>query len=167
MSCACALSERFAARTWCRTLASRRQRQPGISGSTSILPLATWLRHQEQGVWLRGEFTPVFGLPTERVLLCLSQGFGDGEPSALKFWITCEIPSRLTKPALDMLSCVTQAIHQERPLKDTHHSLSSGETEREMVPFALIDNGLRGMSAPWIGTARTSGTLSSCACSTP
>lgn len=73
----------------------------------------------------------------------LSQGFGDGEPSALKSWITCEIPSRLTKPGLDTLACVTRAIHQERPLKVTYHSLSSGETEREIVPFALIDNGLR------------------------
>lgn len=38
---------------------------------------------------------------------------------------------------------MTRAIHQERPLKVTYHSLSSGETEREIVPFALIDNGLR------------------------
>jgi predicted DNA-binding transcriptional regulator YafY len=57
--------------------------------------------------------------------------------------IACEIPSRLTKPGLDTLACVTRAIHQERPLKVTYHSLSNGETEREIVPFALIDNGLR------------------------
>lgn len=88
-------------------------------------------------------FTPVFDFPAERVLAWLSQGFGDGEPSALKSWITCEIPSRLTKPGLDTLACVTRAIHQERPLKVTYHSLSSGETEREIAPFALIDNGLR------------------------
>ena len=74
-------------------------------------------------------FAPVFDFPAERVLAWLSQGFGDGEPASLKSWITCEIPSR--------------AIHQERPLKVTYHSLSSGETEREIVPFALIDNGLR------------------------
>lgn len=88
-------------------------------------------------------FTPVFDFPAERVLAWLSQGFGDGEPTALKSWITCEIPSRLTKPGLDSLACVTRAIHQERPLKVTYHSLSSGETEREIVPFALVDNGLR------------------------
>ena len=87
-------------------------------------------------------FTPVFDFPAERVLAWLSQGFGDGEPSALKSWITCEIPSRLTKPGLDTLACVTRAIHQERPLKVTYYSLSIGETEREIVPFALIDNGL-------------------------
>lgn len=88
-------------------------------------------------------FTPVFDFSAERVLAWLSQGFGDGEPSALKSWITCEIPSKFTKPGLDMLACVTRAIHQVRPLKITYHSLSSGETEREVVPFALIDNGLR------------------------
>ncbi|MBA3979167.1 MAG: WYL domain-containing protein [Alcanivorax sp.] len=88
-------------------------------------------------------FAPVFDFPAERVLAWLSQGFGDGEPSALKSWITCEVPSRLTKPGLDTLACVTRAIHQERPLKVAYHSLSSGETEREIVPFALIDTGLR------------------------
>ncbi|MHB1512354.1 MAG: WYL domain-containing protein [Acidiferrobacter sp.] len=88
-------------------------------------------------------FTPVFDFPAERVLAWLSLGFGDGEPLTLKSWITCETPSRLTKPGLDTLARVTRAIHQEHPLKVTYHSLSSGESEREIVPFALIDNGLR------------------------
>lgn len=82
-------------------------------------------------------FTPVFDFPAERVLAWLSQGFGDGEPFAIKSWITCEIPSRLTKPGLDTLACVTRAIHQECPLKVTYHSLSSGETEREIVPSCV------------------------------
>ena len=34
-------------------------------------------------------------------------------------------------------------IHQECPLAIEYHSISSGCTEREIVPFALIDNGLR------------------------
>lgn len=88
-------------------------------------------------------FKPVFDFPAERVLAWLSQGFGDGEPTKIKSWVTCEIPSRLTQPDLDTLACVTRAIHQECPLKVTYHSLSSGETKREIVPFALIDNGLR------------------------
>jgi len=67
-------------------------------------------------------FTPVFDFPAERVLAWLSQGFGDGVPSALKSWLTCEIPSRLTKQGLDTLACVTWAIHRERPLKVTYHS---------------------------------------------
>jgi hypothetical protein len=88
-------------------------------------------------------FRPVFDFPPERVLAWLSQGFGDGEPTKIKSWISCEIPSRLSQPDLDTLACVTRAIHQECPLQVVYHSLSSGGTEREIVPFALIDNGLR------------------------
>ena len=38
---------------------------------------------------------------------------------------------------------MTRAVHQECPLGIEYHSISSGRTEREIVPFALIDNGLR------------------------
>ncbi|HCW0556244.1 WYL domain-containing protein [Pseudomonas aeruginosa] len=89
------------------------------------------------------DFKPLFDFPPERVLSWLTQGFGDGEPSQLKAWVTSEIPSRLTHPDLDVLACVTRAIHQECPVRVEYHSISSGQTERQIVPFALIDNGLR------------------------
>ena len=89
------------------------------------------------------DFKPLFDFPPERVLSWLTQGFGDGEPSQLKAWVASEIPSRLTHPDLDVLACVTRAIHQECPIRVEYHSISSGQTERQMVPFALIDNGLR------------------------
>ena len=77
------------------------------------------------------------------MLSWLTQGFGDGEPVRLKAWVACESPSRLTHPELDTLASVTRAIHHECPLKIEYHSISSGRTDREIVPFALIDNGLR------------------------
>ena len=58
------------------------------------------------------DFKPLFDFPPERVLSWLTQGFGDGEPSQLKAWVASEIPSRLTHPDLDVLACVTRAIHQ-------------------------------------------------------
>ena len=61
----------------------------------------------------------------------------------LKAWVASESPSRLTHPDLDVLASVTRAIHQECPLGIEYHSISSGRTEREVVPFALIDNSLR------------------------
>lgn len=89
------------------------------------------------------DFKPLFDFPPERVLSWLTQGFGDGEPSQLKAWVASEIPSRLTHPDLDVLACVTRAIHRECPMRVEYHSISSGQTERQIVPFALIDNGLR------------------------
>lgn len=38
---------------------------------------------------------------------------------------------------------VTRAIHQKCPLAIEYHTISNGQTERQIVPFALIDNGLR------------------------
>ena len=89
------------------------------------------------------DFRPVFDYPPERVLSWLTQGFGDGEPMRLKAWVVSESPSRLTHPDLDVLASVTRAIHQECALAVDYHSISSGKSGREIVPFALIDNGLR------------------------
>lgn len=89
------------------------------------------------------DFQRVFDFPSERVLSWLTQGFGDGEPMLLKAWVASESPSRLTHPDLDVLASVTRAIHQESPISIEYHSISSGRTKREIVPFALIDNGLR------------------------
>ena len=92
---------------------------------------------------LGADFQPVFDFPPERVLSWLTQGFGDGEPMLLKVWVASERPSRLTHPDLNVLASVTRAMHQECPLRIEYHSITSGQTEREIVPFALIDNGLR------------------------
>jgi predicted DNA-binding transcriptional regulator YafY len=41
------------------------------------------------------------------------------------------------------LASVTRAIHQACPIAIEYHSISNGYAERQIVPFALIDNGLR------------------------
>lgn len=88
-------------------------------------------------------FKPLFQFSSERVLSWISKSFGDGEPTQLNPWLATDIPARLTQPAIDTLSVVTRAIHQRSILAIHYHSLSSGLTEREIVPFALIDNGQR------------------------
>ncbi|MFM0642182.1 WYL domain-containing protein [Paraburkholderia metrosideri] len=88
-------------------------------------------------------FRPVFDFLPERVLAWLTQGFGDGEPRSITAGVANETASRLTQPDLDVLASITRAIHQEAALKIEYHSISSGRTQREIVPFALVDNGLR------------------------
>ena len=92
---------------------------------------------------LGSDFRPIFDFPPERVLSWLTQGFGDGEPMQLKAWIVSESPSRLTHPALDVLAPICRAIHARRPLAIRYHSMSSGASKRVIVPFALVDTGLR------------------------
>lgn len=89
------------------------------------------------------DFRPIFDFPPDRVLSWLTRGFGDGEPMRFKAWVSSESPSWLMQPDLDILASVTRAIHQQCPLGIEYHSISSGCTQREIIPFALIDNGLR------------------------
>ena len=89
------------------------------------------------------DFRTIFNFPPERALSWLTQGFGDGEPMRLKAWVASESPSRLTHPDLDVLASVTRAIHQESAMAVDYYSISSGKSKREIVPFALMDIGLR------------------------
>lgn len=88
-------------------------------------------------------FRPVFEFSAERALTWLSLGFGDGEPLRLKALVPCESPGLLSKPDLETLSVLTRAIHKKIAVEISYRSLSSGLTTREIVPFALADDGLR------------------------
>ena len=95
-------------------------------------------------VYARGEwFRPVFDFPVERVLTWLGQGFGDGEPLRFKPLVPCEDAAPLNRPDLETLSVLTRAIHRKGVVEIAYRSLSSGLNTREIVPFALADNGLR------------------------
>lgn len=88
-------------------------------------------------------FKPLFEYNVSQVLSALSQGFGEdfvGSPSPV---IACETPAKLNKPKLDVLSVITRAIHQGKAVKIEYTSTGSGTSIRELVPFVLVDNGLR------------------------
>lgn len=88
-------------------------------------------------------FKPLFDYNVSQVLSALSQGFGEdfiGSPAPI---VASETPSKLNKPKLDVLSVITRAIHQGKAVKVEYTSTSSGTAMRELVPFVLVDNGLR------------------------
>lgn len=89
------------------------------------------------------KFVPVFEHDPDRVLSALSRGFGDGIGRASNGFLPCDFPLRLNRPPLPLLAVITKAIYQHQPLRLTYHSLSRGRTQREIVPFALVDNGIR------------------------
>lgn len=88
-------------------------------------------------------FQPGFEHVPERVLTALSMGFGDGVNPAVGPLIPCEVPVTLNRPKMDVLAPLTRAIHLHKPLKVRYTSYSSGESEREIVPFAIATDGLR------------------------
>lgn len=88
-------------------------------------------------------FSPIFEYEADRVMAALSKGIGDDYTASPKEFIPCVIPSQLSTPDLDVLSMLTRAIHFKRAVSIEYRSISSGFTEREIVPFSLVDNGLR------------------------
>jgi hypothetical protein len=92
---------------------------------------------------LGSEFTPLFLTPSEQVLSWLAEQLGDAITPSSGPLLPCLMPTRLSHPNLDVLACVTRAIHLGQVLGIRYHSVSSGESHREIVPFALLDTGLR------------------------
>ena len=56
---------------------------------------------------------------------------------------TMRIPAALSIPKMDVLATICRGIHAKRPVAIRYHSMSSGESKRVIVPFALVDTGLR------------------------
>lgn len=88
-------------------------------------------------------FKPLFNFSSERVLSWLLQGFGDGLDLKTRKATPCEGPGNLVRPDLSILSTLTRAMCANRAVKVSYLSLSSGASNRELVPVALADNGLR------------------------
>jgi hypothetical protein len=88
-------------------------------------------------------FVPLFEHPIDRVLSSLSLGFGDGIGGGEGPMVPCEFPSPINRPATETLARVTRAIASKAVLRVGYFSASGGESQREILPFAIVDNGLR------------------------
>lgn len=90
-----------------------------------------------------GSFKPVFEHQPVRVLTQLSRGFGAIYAGAENPYIPSELPYRLKYPGVSVIAPITRAIDQKRAVSITYVSTSSGKSKRDIVPFALVDSGLR------------------------
>lgn len=89
-------------------------------------------------------FTPLFDYNSSQVLSALSEGMGDDYIGAQKPPIYCEAPTQISHhPDIGILSALTNAISLSCPINMEYHSMNSGKSTREFVPFVLVDNGLR------------------------
>lgn len=99
---------------------------------------------QTRKIYTRSDkFKALFEYSANRVLTALSEGFGEDFIGEQKALIPCETPSQLNTPSLEVLSVISRAIHQNKAVHITYRSVGSGKGTREIVPFALVDNGKR------------------------
>ena len=95
-------------------------------------------------VYVRAElFRPLFDFSPARVLTWLTQGYGDNEPTRHRSLIPTEAATEISNPDLETLSVISRAIYRKTAIQITYRALTSGMTSREIVPFALADNGSR------------------------
>jgi len=88
-------------------------------------------------------FKPLFQYTPTQALAALSQGFGEDFVGQHHPMVASEVPATLNTPLLPVLAELTRAIHQGKAVRIHYHSIESGPSHREIVPFVLVDNGLR------------------------
>ena len=88
-------------------------------------------------------FSPLIHHPIESVLAAFVRGYGANASASMQPMLECEIPRQLHSPSVEILAPISRAIHRGRAVRIKYFSFSSGEGEREIVPFALANNGLR------------------------
>ncbi len=89
------------------------------------------------------DFKPIFSHPIDQTLTAISQGYDNSSADKAKPLILSDIPRVLSRPSLDVLAPITRAIYRKKVISISYYSFSSGKTTREVVPFAIINNGLR------------------------
>lgn len=89
------------------------------------------------------QFTPWYPHSAGQALATLAQGLTLSIGSAPEAITPCELPSELALPKVEILATVTRAIKHGKAIKVRYVSMTSGENERELVPFALVTNRVR------------------------
>lgn len=88
-------------------------------------------------------FKPYFSYKALDVLYTLATGIGDDSVIEQHELVPCEIPKQLNQPDVDILATLVSAISLKKSVSVEYYSVSSGESQREIVPFTLVNNGLR------------------------
>jgi hypothetical protein len=88
-------------------------------------------------------FSPLFLHDPGRTLTAISEGIGDDAAGGIVPHLRTEHPLRLNHPRIGIIAAVSRAIAGRGVLRIAYHSLTSGLSEREIVPHALVDTATR------------------------
>jgi len=92
---------------------------------------------------IREGFVPIFEHVPERVMIALSNGFGDGINPTAGALIPCEMTPSWNRLSIDILAPISRGISLGKIVRIKYFSDSSGLSEREIAPFSFATDGLR------------------------
>jgi len=99
--------------------------------------------HAERSYVIGASFSPLFEHDSRDALAMIALGHLALPNQSRRPMVRCDLPIQLDRPALEVVAAVTRALNRKRVISIDYHSYSSGRTRRQIVPFALVDNGLR------------------------
>lgn len=109
----------------------------------TLAPDNLQLVHQTKNYHRLPSFKPLFNHDPEVVLHGLAKGFGDGLSHPVIPSQVCIDAVQLIHPDPQVIAALMRAIQHGRAVKVTYVSTSSGESQREIIPHALVNNGQR------------------------
>ena len=122
----------------------------GLAASTrdfstykELAPQNLILRHQTKSYHRTDDFQSIFKHDPEVILTSLSRGFGNGISTGIQPSEQCFDAVRLIHPNVAIIASIMRAIHNKKAIKCGYVSVSSGETERALVPHSIVNNGHR------------------------
>lgn len=98
---------------------------------------------QQKRYFQTPDFKPLFVHDAKRTLMKLANDISDGFDAVGDIHFPIEASSNLNVPDIFIVARLVQAILNNKAVNITYTSLSSGAGERELVPHAIVDNGLR------------------------
>ncbi|HCA75007.1 MAG TPA: WYL domain-containing protein [Alteromonas sp.] len=98
---------------------------------------------REKRYFQTSQFKPLFEHDAQRTLTKLANDISDGFDAIGDIHFPVEAPSSLNVPDIFIVAKLVQAILNNRAVSVIYTSLSSGSAARELVPHAIVDNGLR------------------------
>lgn len=101
------------------------------------------LNHKDKRYYRCDQFNAVFHHDPEAVLHQLCQGFGNGISTLVESSEVCLDAVRLIHPDANIIAALMRAITNQQAIRCGYVSITSGETERELVPHAIVNNGHR------------------------
>ncbi|WDE04549.1 WYL domain-containing protein [Thalassomonas viridans] len=108
-----------------------------------LAPNNLQLRHQTKLYYRTEPFTPLFNHDPEEALSRLCNGFGDGFTAPKRPSDICFDAIRLIHPKAEIVATLMRAIGQQQVISCEYVSLSSGISQRELVPHSLVNSGHR------------------------